>query len=53
MLVVPTYGGGNSKGAVPKQARMQFVPPQGGPDWVLVLDDASCGFPPPGVAIQQ
>ncbi len=27
---------------------MTFAPPQGGPDWVLVLDDAACGFPAPG-----
>jgi hypothetical protein len=29
-------------------ARASFVPPVGGPDWVLVLDDLACGFPPPG-----
>ena len=49
----PRTGAARRQGTVPKQERMQFVPPQGGPDWVLVLDDASCGFPPPGVAIQQ
>ncbi len=25
-----------------------FAPPDGGPDWVLVLDHAAAGFPPPG-----
>ena len=34
-------------------ARATFVPPQGGPDRVLVLDDATYGFPAPGTVIQQ
>ncbi|GAB4110870.1 MAG: glycoside hydrolase family 140 protein [Roseiflexaceae bacterium] len=25
----------------------RFVPPGGGPDWVLLLDDAQAGYPPP------
>ena len=28
--------------------RLEFTSPAGGPDWVLVLDDASRGFPAPG-----
>jgi hypothetical protein len=31
-----------------QQPRQTFVSPDRGPDWVLVLDDASRGFPPPG-----
>lgn len=30
----------------------RFVPPTDNPDWVLVLDDASKGFPPPGQVSQ-
>ena len=44
----PRTGAARCLGILPKQARMTFVPPQGGPDWVLVLDDATCGFAPPG-----
>ena len=29
------------------RTQMTFTVPQGGPDWILVLDDASCAFPPP------
>jgi hypothetical protein len=44
----PRTGVARSLGVLDKQPRMTFVPPQGGPDWVLVLDDAACGFPAPG-----
>jgi hypothetical protein len=27
---------------------MGFTPPDGGPDWILVLDDVACNFPRPG-----
>jgi hypothetical protein len=47
----PRTGVARSLGVMAKQARMIFVLPQGGPDWVLVLDDAACGFPAPGRAL--
>ena len=46
----PRTGLARSLGTFEKQARMSFTPPAGGPDWVLVLDDAARGFPPPGGA---
>jgi hypothetical protein len=33
---------------IQKQDRLSFTPPAGGPDWVLVLDDAAGDFPAPG-----
>jgi len=44
----PRTGIARSLGEFPRSERMSFTPPQGGLDWVLVLDDASCGFPVPG-----
>jgi hypothetical protein len=44
----PRTGVAQAIGVMPKQARASFSPPAGGPDWVLVLDDASCAFPAPG-----
>lgn len=44
----PRTGTAHAHARIPKQARAQFTPPGGGPDWVLVLDDASAGFGPPG-----
>jgi len=44
----PRTGVARSLGHMPKTSRMTFTPPQGGPDWVLMLDDAGCGFPAPG-----
>lgn len=44
----PRTGVAHSLGVLKKQPRMTFTPPQGGPDWVLVLDDAACNFPAPG-----
>lgn len=46
----PRTGVARSLSVVPKTPRMTFTPPQGGPDWVLVLDDAACDFPAPGRA---
>jgi hypothetical protein len=46
----PRTGVARSLGVMPKTPRMTFTPPQGGPNWVLVLDDAACGFPAPGRA---
>lgn len=44
----PRTGLARSIGVVEKQVRASFTPPGGGPDWVLVLDDAARGFAPPG-----
>jgi hypothetical protein len=44
----PRTGVARSFGALQKQKRASFTPPPGGPDWVLVLDDAAGGFLPPG-----
>lgn len=34
----------------PPQGEATFQSPLGGPDWVLVIDDAEADFPPPGTA---
>lgn len=44
----PRTGTATPAGSFAKTATLTFVPPAEGPDWVLVLDDASRGFPPPG-----
>ncbi|HEU5098516.1 MAG TPA: glycoside hydrolase family 140 protein [Roseiflexaceae bacterium] len=44
----PRTGVARSIGVMEKQDRLSFTPPVGGPDWVLVLDDAASGFAPPG-----
>lgn len=46
----PRTGAARYLGVAPKRTPMTFTVPQGGPDWVLVLDDAACHFPPPGRA---
>jgi hypothetical protein len=46
----PRDGTAELIGEMPKTAEREFTPPQLGEslDWVLVLDDAAKGFPPPG-----
>ena len=44
----PRTGTARSIGVIEKQDRASFSPPGGGPDWVLVVDDAALGFPAPG-----
>ncbi len=44
----PRTGAARRIGVLPKRSPMAFTVPQGGPDWILVLDDAGCAFPPPG-----
>jgi hypothetical protein len=34
--------------SVPASGTREFVSPEEGPDWVLVLDEAARDFPPPG-----
>lgn len=38
-VVIGRFGNGQPR---------EFTPPTGGPDWVLVIDDASRAYPPPG-----
>ena len=49
----PRTGLAQAFGAFDKRDRMRFTPPEGGPDWVLVLDDAASRFPPPGSPFRQ
>jgi len=44
----PRNGAARSIGVLQKRESSTFTPPQGGPDWVLVLDDAACCYPAPG-----
>ena len=44
----PRTGEARAAGQVARQGRCTFTPPQVWPDWVLVLDDASCEYPVPG-----
>ena len=46
----PRNGQATAIGEFPNTGEREFVPPDKGEmlDWVLVLDDASRGFPPPG-----
>ncbi|GAB4178679.1 MAG: glycoside hydrolase family 140 protein [Roseiflexaceae bacterium] len=44
----PRTGVAQAIGLQPRQPRAAFFTPYGGPDWVLVLDDATCGFAAPG-----
>ncbi len=44
----PRTGAARLISTLHKQDQMSFTPPTGGPDWVLVLDDAASSFPAPG-----
>jgi hypothetical protein len=46
----PRTGKTESIGEVKKSDKAEFAPPidKGGPDWVLVVDDAGKGYPAPG-----
>ncbi|GAB4191048.1 MAG: glycoside hydrolase family 140 protein [Roseiflexaceae bacterium] len=44
----PCNGAATLIGELPAGGEHTFVPPPGGPDWVLVLDDPACGFGAPG-----
>jgi hypothetical protein len=48
----PRTGTAQRIGVTSRRARMTFGVPQGGPDWVLVLDDAACHFPAPGGSVR-
>ncbi len=44
----PRTGIATSIGEVHAHMRVSFIPPVDGPDWVLVLDDTTANFGPPG-----
>ncbi len=44
----PRTGTAERIGEIANGGRYTFTPPAGGPDWVLVLDDAAGAFPAPG-----
>jgi len=46
----PRTGEARDVGLLPRQDQMEFVAPWGGPcsDWVLVIDNATAKYPPPG-----
>ena len=44
----PRSGEARRGGQVPRAGQQAFTPPTVWPDWVLVLDDAARGYPPPG-----
>ncbi len=44
----PRDGSATLIGTYPNTGSQSFTPPQGGTDWVLVLDDETENFPPPG-----
>ncbi|MCX7681294.1 MAG: hypothetical protein N2508_04910 [Anaerolineae bacterium] len=44
----PCSGESSCIGRFPNCGTHTFTPPGHRPDWVLVLDDAAQGFPPPG-----
>ncbi len=46
----PRTGEADSIGDFADQSIASFTSPDCGPDWVLVLDDKSCAFSPPGTA---
>jgi hypothetical protein len=46
----PRTSAARSIGVLQKRERSAFTPPQGGPDWVLVLDDVRSSYPAPGSA---
>jgi hypothetical protein len=45
----PRTGVGELTGELPGSGHHRFRTPSYGPDWVLVIDDAAAGFPPPGL----
>lgn len=45
----PRTGIGTLDGETSGRTRRDFRSPPYGPDWVLVLDDPACGYPPPGL----
>jgi hypothetical protein len=46
----PRTGIGRLQGEIGNRGHQEFRPPSCGRDWVLVLDDPTRNFPPPGLA---
>jgi hypothetical protein len=46
----PRTGTAQRIGVHPRAETLAFEPPYGGMDWVLTLEDADAGYPPPGSA---
>jgi hypothetical protein len=44
----PRDGTATAAGERPRGGVQQYQPPEGGPDWILVLDDVARGYEPPG-----
>ncbi len=51
----PRTGAASAIGRFPNRGEREFISPNPGElvDWVLVLDDASQNFPPPGTAVRE
>ncbi|TFG72783.1 MAG: DUF4038 domain-containing protein [Anaerolineales bacterium] len=49
----PRTGESHPGGEVQGHGQQEFTPPQVWPDWVLVLDNAECHYPPPGMKIWE
>ncbi|MBW3623091.1 MAG: glycoside hydrolase family 140 protein [Armatimonadetes bacterium] len=49
----PRNGTSRKIGEFQREGRKTFTPPKGGPDWVLVIDDASRDYPRPGSALHS
>ena len=51
----PRNGEATKIGQFPNQGEREFVPPNAGEylDWVLVLDDASKNYGPPGAVVRS
>jgi hypothetical protein len=45
----PRTGVGTLIGVIDSSVKQAFTSPPYGPDWVLVLDDSSASYPPPGL----
>jgi hypothetical protein len=44
----PRSGAAQRIGILQREEQMRFTPPDGGLDWVLVLDDPAANYPAPG-----
>ena len=49
----PRTGVGTDGGETAEQGIQEFKSPSNGPDWVLVLDNSSKGYSPPGLGFSS
>lgn len=49
----PRTGAAERIGEMQRSEGLEFTPPHGGPDWILVLDAAKAGFPVPGAQVYR